>query len=152
MGDFMHFSLRLNRNTPKHRKIIQFLDEMDVKKYKSKTNFLADAVLFYIECIEDGTLEAVRDKNFRGFSQEYVTRTELNERLGSIIDTIEKKIYKEILATYINSPVKTAPVQYEPEERESVSGGEGIGGKETLADNLSQYAGIMDSVMSWSED
>jgi hypothetical protein len=151
MGDFMHFSLRLNRNTPKHRKIIQFLDEMDVKKYKSKTNFLADAVLFYIECIEDGTLETVRDKNFRQFSQEYVTRGEFNKRLESMSDSIEKRIYKEILATYINSPVKTAPVQHESERQEPVSETEDNGG-ETLAESLSQYAGIMDSVMSWSEE
>jgi hypothetical protein len=151
MGDFMHFSLRLNRNTPKHRKIIQFLDEMDVKKYKSKTNFLADAVLFYIECIEDGTLETVRDKNFRQFSQEYVTRGEFNKRLESMSDSIEKRIYKEILATYINSPVKTAPVQHESERQEPVSETED-NGEETLAESLSQYAGIMDSVMSWSEE
>jgi hypothetical protein len=124
---------------------------MDVKKYKSKTNFLADAVLFYIECIEDGTLETVRDKNFRQFSQEYVTRGEFNKRLESMSDSIEKRIYKEILATYINSPVKTAPVQHESERQEPVSETED-NGEETLAESLSQYAGIMDSVMSWSEE
>ena len=44
MADYMHFSLRLNRELPEHYKIIKFLDEMDPKKYKSKTKFLADAL------------------------------------------------------------------------------------------------------------
>lgn len=149
MGDFMHFSFRLNRNTPKHRKIIKFLDEMDVKKYKSKTNFLADAVLFYIECIEDGTLEKVRDKNFRQFSRDYVTRDEFNERLKLLADSIEKKIYKDLLSSYMGSPEKKVYLPDEEVSHESESGDSG-GGNNSLTDDLSKYAGIMDTVMSWS--
>jgi hypothetical protein len=42
-------------------------------------------------------------------------------------------------------------VQHESERQEPVSETED-NGEETLAESLSQYAGIMDSVMSWSED
>ena len=149
MGDGIHFSLRLSRDNPEHRKVIQFLDEMDVKKYKSKTNFIAQAMVFYIECIEDGSLEKLKDKNFRQFSMDYVSREELNEKLKNISDTIEKKVYKEILSAVMGSTTRVVqeniPANQEPDVAED-------GDETTLAENLSKYSGVMESVLSWSED
>lgn len=149
MGDGMHFSLRLSRDNPEHRKVIQFLDEMDVKKYKSKTNFIAQAVSFYIECIEDGSLEKLKDKNFRKFSMDYVSREELNEKLKNISDTIEKKVYKEIISVVMGSTTRVVqeavPVRQEPDATEESN-------DNTLVQDLSKYSGVMDSVLSWSED
>ena len=39
MADYMHFSLRLNRELPEHYKIIKFLDEMDPKNISRRPNF-----------------------------------------------------------------------------------------------------------------
>ena len=80
MADYMHFSLRLNRDIPEHKRIIKFLDEMDPGKYKSKTAFLASAISFYIACIEDGSLEKLEDRKFREHATDYVTRDEFNAR------------------------------------------------------------------------
>lgn len=82
MADYMHFSLRLNRELPEHYKIIKFLDEMDPKKYKSKTKFLADALYFYIQCIENGSLEKLKNPHFWENSAEFVTRGEFDSRLA----------------------------------------------------------------------
>ena len=150
MGDYAHISVRLNRENPKHKKVIKFLDEMDLKKYKSKINFLVEAMSFYIECIEDGSLENVRDRNFRQFSKDFVTRDEFNERLNGITDALEKKIYKELLSSYIKPQEQVTAVKSRGSE-------EMItpvipAGDESLAENLSRYSGVMDSVMSWSDD
>lgn len=149
MRDCVHFSLRLSRVNPEQKKTIQFLDEMDVKKYKSKTNFIVQAVNFYIECIEDGSLEKLKDKNFRQFSTDYVSREELNEKLKNISDNIEKKVYKEILSAVMGSTTRvvqeTVPVMQEHDAAEESN-------DNTLVQDLSKYSGIMDSVLSWSED
>ena len=150
MGDYVHFSVRMNRENPKHRKIIKFLDEMDLKKYKSKINFLVEAMSFYIECIEDGSLENVKDKNFRQFSKDYVTRDEFNERLNGLSAVLEKKIYKELLSSYIRQPEQISAGE-STGDKDSASPDD-FGEKESLAENLSRYAGVMDSVMSWSDD
>ena len=146
----MHFSVRLNRENPKHGKILKFLDEMDLKKYKSKISFLVEAMLFYIECIEDGSLENVKDRNFRKFSKDFVTRDEFNEKFNSLSDVLEKKIYKEILSSYLRHTA--APSLEENVENKAESSLDGCAIEESLAENLSRYQGVMDSVMSWSDD
>lgn len=138
MADYMHFSLRLNRDLPEHRRIIKFLDEMDTSKYKSKTSFLVDAIAFYIDCIEDGSLEKLKDVRFRQFSNEYVTKDEFEERMRNLSSDIENKIYREILSAYIG---KTVVAPHEEQVKE-----------ESMEEDLSQYAEVMDNVMSWSGD
>lgn len=145
----MHFSLRLSRDNPEHQKVIQFLDEMDVKKYKSKTNFIAQAIFFYIECIEDGSLEKLKDKNFRQFSMDYVSREELNEKLKNISDTIEKKVYKEILSVVMGNTTRVIQENIPAKQESDVAEDSD---ETTLAEDLSKYSGVMDSVLSWSED
>lgn len=146
----MHISVRLNRENAKHKKIIKFLDEMDLKKYKSKINFLVEAMSFYIECIEDGSLENVRDRNFRQYSRDFVTRDEFNERLNGITDALEKKIYKEFLSSYIKPQEQVTAVESRSNEKNITP--VIPAGDESLAENLSRYSGVMDSVMSWSDD
>ncbi len=150
MGDYVHISVRLNRENAKHKKIIKFLDEMDLKKYKSKINFLVEAMSFYIECIEDGSLENVRDRNFRQYSRDFVTRDEFNERLNGITDALEKKIYKEFLSSYIKPQEQVTAVESRSNEKNITP--VIPAGDESLAENLSRYSGVMDSVMSWSDD
>ena len=146
----MHISVRLNRENPKHKKIIKFLDEMDLKKYKSKISFLVEAMSFYIECIEDGSLESVKDRNFRQFSKDYVTREEFNERLNSLSDALEKKIYKEILSSYLRQPIVSSLEEKMESKPDTSLDDSAI--EESLAENLSKFSGVMDSVMSWSDD
>lgn len=148
MADYMHFSLRLNRDIPEHKRIIKFLDEMDPGKYKSKTAFLASAISFYIACIEDGSLEKLEDRKFREHATDYVTRDEFNARFEGLSDSIEKKIYREIISAYIKTPISASAV--EPENQKDASG---YGADDTtLEKDLEQYAGVMDSIMSWSSD
>ena len=116
MADYMHFSLRLNRELPEHYKIIKFLDEMDPKKYKSKTKFLADALYFYIQCIENGSLEKLKNPYFWENSAEFVTRGEFDSRLEGLSDSIEKKIYKEIMSLYVTIPAQASMPEISKEE------------------------------------
>ena len=79
-----------------------------------------------------------------------MTRDEFNERLNGITDVLEKKIYKEILSSYIKPQEQVTAVKSRGSE-------EMItpvipAGDESLAENLSRYSGVMDSVMSWSDD
>lgn len=153
MADYMHFSLRLNRDVPEQNKIIKFLDEMDPSKYKSKTSFMADAVFFYIQCIEDGSLEKLKDRKFRERTTDYVTRDEFDKRLEGLSDLIEKKIYKEIISACIKAPVPIAMPEVKNDEyQNSINHGVAAKSEEKLEDNLGQYAGVMESIMSWSSD
>ena len=152
MADYMHFSLRLNRELPEHYKIIKFLDEMDPKKYKSKTKFLADALYFYIQCIENGSLEKLKNPHFWENSAEFVTRGEFDSRLEGLSDSIEKKIYKEIMSLYVTIPAQASMPEISKEEYEDSPVQNDGGAETTLEDNLGQYAGVMDSIMSWSSD
>lgn len=152
MADYMHFSLRLNRELPEHYKIIKFLDEMDPKKYKSKTKFLADALYFYIQCIENGSLEKLKNPHFWENSAEFVTRGEFDSRLEGLSDSIEKKIYKEIMSLYVTMPAQASMSEISKEEYKDSPVQNDGGAETTLEDNLGQYAGVMDSIMSWSSD
>ena len=152
MADYMHFSLRLNRELPEHYKIIKFLDEMDPKKYKSKTKFLADALYFYIQCIENGSLEKLKNPYFWENSAEFVTRGEFDSRLEGLSDSIEKKIYKEIMSLYVTIPAQASMPEISKEEYKDSPVQNDGGTETTLGDNLGQYAGVMDSIMSWSSD
>lgn len=152
MADYMHFSLRLNRELPDHYKIIKFLDEMDPKKYKSKTKFLADALYFYIQCIENGLLEKLKNPHFWENSSEFVTRGEFDSRLEGLSDSIEKKIYKEIMSLYVTIPAQASMPEISKEEYKDFPVQNDGGTETTLEDNLGQYAGVMDSIMSWSSD
>lgn len=152
MADYMHFSLRLNRELPEHYKIIKFLDEMDPKKYKSKTKFLADALYFYIQCIENGSLEKLKNPHFWESSAEFVTRGEFDSRLEGLSDSIEKKIYKEIMSLYVTIPAQASMPEISKEEYKDSPVQNDGGAETTLEDNLGQYAGVMDSIMSWSSD
>lgn len=152
MADYMHFSLRLNRELPDHYKIIKFLDEMDPKKYKSKTKFLADALYFYIQCIENGSLEKLKNPHFWENSAEFVTRGEFDSRLEGLSDSIEKKIYKEIMSLYVTIPAQASMPEISKEEYKDSPVQNDGGAETTLEDNLGQYAGVMDSIMSWSSD
>ncbi len=151
MADYMHFSLRLNRDVPEHNKIIKFLDEMDPSKYKSKTSFLADAALFYIQCIEDGSLEKLKDRKFRERTTDFVTRDEFESRLEGLTDSIEKKIYKEIISAYVKAPFLPMPETQNADNKGSLYQAE-EGKCTSLEDNLGKYEGVMDSIMSWSSD
>ena len=152
MADYMHFSLRLNRELPEHYKIIKFLDEMDPKKYKSKTKFLADALYFYIQCIENGSLEKLKNPHFWESSSEFVTRGEFDSWLEGLSDSIEKKIYKEIMSLYVTMPAQASMSEISKEEYKDSPVQNDGGAETTLEDNLGQYAGVMDSIMSWSSD
>lgn len=152
MADYMHFSLRLNRDVPEHNKIIKFLDEMDPGRYKSKTSFLADALFFYIQCIEDGSLEKLKDRKFRERNTDYVTRDELDSRLEGLSDSIEKKIYKEIISAFAKAPISVSLHETQNMENKDSLEETGRETAATLEDDLGQYAGVMDSIMSWSSD
>ena len=152
MADYMHFSLRLNRDVAEHNKIIKFLDEMDPSKYRSKTSFLADAVFFYIQCIEDGSLEKLKDRKFRERNTDYVTRDELDSRLDGLSDSIEKKIYKEIISVYAKAPIHAAMPETQNMDNKDSLEETGRDAETTLEDDLGKYAGVMDSIMSWSSD
>ena len=152
MADYLNFTLRLNRKLPKHYKIIKFLDEMDPKKYKSKNSFLVDALNFYIQCIEDGLMEKLKDRHFLESSAEFITRGEFDSRLEGLSDSIEKKIYKEIMSVYVNAPVQGLPSAVPVEENKESLNNQDTVTETTLEDDLGKYAGIMDSIMSWSSD
>ncbi len=51
-----HISVRLNPDDPKHVHIIDVLDDLNLDVHKSKNRFLVNALVYYINSMESGTL------------------------------------------------------------------------------------------------
>ena len=105
-----------------------------------------------IQCIEDGSLEKLKDRKFRERNTDYVTRDELDSRLDGLSDSIEKKIYKEIISVYAKAPIQAAMPETQNMDNKDSLEETGRDAETTLEDDLGKYAGVMDSIMSWSSD
>jgi hypothetical protein len=148
MADYLHFSLRFNYDKPEHRKIIDALENIDRTQHSSKTQFIISALEHYVDWIslDDKTKWALeREKRCVG---DVVTKEELEGTLAQLKAEVYEKILQCISSggALVKKDSSAVEVQAElqKEKEDSIA--------DNLTGNLSQYAGIMDSVISWSED
>jgi hypothetical protein len=140
MADRVHFSLRFNYDKPEHRRVIEALEDIDRTKYTSKTHFIICALEHYIGYLsQDG--ESGESKK-RG---DVVTHRELEKALDTAKAEIKSEVYEKLLHCISLGGAQVQPVRARDDKDQVETSGD-------LADELSKYAGIMDSVMSWSED
>ena len=152
MGDCLHFSLRFNYDNPRHRRIINTLDGLDKREYSSKTEFIITALEQYIHWLklEEAGKKVMDSKRLK--LGEVVTWGELDETLKSLKAELKVEMYENFFQ-YSGEP--RSPVQQpmiESSNVETQAEGEIAEDTTDITDDLSKYAGIMDSVISWSED
>ena len=93
-NDNIQYSFRLNLNNPTHMLIHRTLENLDPELYKSKSNFIFDALEKYIKGITPEVLIGERE------CQDYVTREELEELKESITQEAVKEVLKNMFSMF----------------------------------------------------
>ncbi len=87
--DGFYHTLRLSRRNPNHIKIHQILADLDKSVYKSQNQFIADAIEFYINALEDDTItNSGREKR----EENFITKADLQK----IKETIKMEVMSEV--------------------------------------------------------
>lgn len=91
--NLIYNSFRLNMNNPQHVKINNVLKNLNSKIYKSRNQFIADAVEFYIEHYgEEGFLEREEEQEIQ-----FVTRKEMDAIRMEMINIAMTEARKEVI-------------------------------------------------------
>jgi hypothetical protein len=136
VADYMKFSLRLDYDNPEHDKIITALENLDKKRHKTKTQFVVTALKYYIDYLNISGAEELLKDRINNLEQFVVTRREFEDQISIIRAELKAELYEDI----VSMVEKTGAVNKKDSNDSDTE------------NDLSQYAGIMDSVMSWSED
>jgi hypothetical protein len=142
----MKFSLRLDYDNPEHDKIITALENLDKKQHKTKTQFIINALTHYIDYqnLVDG--EELIKARMSNLEELVVTRREFENQISIIRAELKAELYEDIVSMVgkvgaVNAgDIGGSDAKFNGQEESS------------LDTDLSKYAGIMDSVMSWSEE
>ena len=87
--DGFYHTLRLSRRNPNHIKIHQILADLDKSVCKSQNQFIADAIEFYINALEDDTItNSGREKR----EENFITKADLQK----IKETIKMEVMSEV--------------------------------------------------------
>ena len=95
--DGMYHNFRLSRRNPIHIRINDILSDLNKDVYRSKNQFIADALEYYINALENDTItnsENIKKKH----KKEYITKCELELIKASIKNEVVKEVQKEIIA------------------------------------------------------
>jgi hypothetical protein len=136
VADYMKFSLRLDYDNPDHDKIITALENLDKKRHKTKTQFVVTALKYYIDYLNISGAEELLKERIHNLEQFVVTRREFEDQISIIRAELKAELYEDI----VSMVEKTGSLSTKSSSDSNAE------------NDLSKYAGIMDSVMSWSED
>jgi hypothetical protein len=136
LADYMKFSLRLDYDNPDHDKIITALENLDKKQHKTKTQFVVNALKYYIDYLNISGAEELLKERIHNLEQFVVTRREFEDQISIIRAELKAELYEDI----VSMVEKTGSLSTKSSSDSNAE------------NDLSKYAGIMDSVMSWSED
>lgn len=90
--NIIYVSLRLNMDIPQHVEVNQVLQKLNKKVYKSKNQFMVEAIEFYVKNYGRETFVEVEDKD-SGF----VTREEMEQRETELRESMMKEAREEIM-------------------------------------------------------
>lgn len=93
--DGFYHTLRLSRRNPNHIKMHQILVDLDKSVYKSQNQFIADAVEFYINALENDTItNSEREKR----EENFITKADLKEMKETIRMEVMNEVNKQMLS------------------------------------------------------
>lgn len=90
--NIIYVSLRLNMDIPQHVEINQVLQKLNKKVYKSKNQFMVEAIEFYVKNYGREAFMEVEDKD-SGF----VTKDEMKQREKELHESVMKEAREEIM-------------------------------------------------------
>lgn len=118
---YEQFCLRFSPDNPQHVKVLRILNNLDRDLYKSKTQFIMEAIESYICRLSEGMETADEDEK-----KKYVTSEELEVMENRIREELRKELYQDFVVhladTMMTAMVRQpAVVQSAPIEKETVS-------------------------------
>lgn len=81
----IYHNFRLSKTVPDHMKINDYLNSLNKEYYKSKNQFIAEALLYYIDALENGKLYEESNTNA-------VWKQIREEAIKDMVPIIEKKV------------------------------------------------------------
>lgn len=99
--DGMYHNFRLSRRIPSHIRINEILSDLNKDVYRSKNQFIADALEYYINALENDTM--TNSENIKRQKENiYVTKGELELLKESIKNEVVKEVQKEMISILAN--------------------------------------------------
>lgn len=97
----IYHHLRLSANNPEHMKVHNALMDLNKEIYKSKNQFIFEALLFYIDALEKNPM--IRKGNLKiPDSDMLITKSEMDAAVVSLRNDLTKYVNKEVLTTIIS--------------------------------------------------
>lgn len=95
--DGMYHNFRLSRRNPIHIRINEILSDLNKDVYRSKNQFIADALEYYINALENDTM--TNSENIKKQKMNtYVTKGELELLKENIKNEVVKEVQKEMIS------------------------------------------------------
>ena len=136
---YEQFCLRFSPDNPQHVKVLRILNNLDRDLYKSKTQFIMEAIESYICRLSEGMETADEDEE-----KKYVTSEELEVMENRIREELRKELYQDFVVhladTMMTAMVRQpAVVQSAPIEKET-----GTKKEDEVTEEM------VDNVMKWA--
>ena len=93
--DGFYHTLRLSRRNPTHIKIHQILADLDKSVYKSQNQFIADAVEYYINALEN---DFITNDDREKREENFVTKSDIQKMKEDIKNEILSEVNKQMLS------------------------------------------------------
>ena len=93
--DGFYHTLRLSRRNPNHIRMHQILVDLDKSVYKSQNQFIVDAVVFYINALEE---DVITNSGKQKRQESFATKEELQEVKESLRAEMITEVNKQILS------------------------------------------------------
>lgn len=98
----IYHHLRLSMNNPEHMKIHNILMDLNKDIYKSKNQFIIEALLFYIAELEEHPLTSSRQQK-ENEKDKLITKGEIDDIATAMKNELVQYINKEVLITIIKA-------------------------------------------------
>lgn len=148
---YEQFCLRFSMDNRQHTKLYRVMENLDPEIYKSKNQFIMNALEHYVDgCGEDNLTLKGRKKT----EVEYLSKEEFLKERQKIKDEIRIELYQELIAYLANSSMAGAMRQavgaLHPVAEKTLSD---AGRTEQEADSpegISNVSEVIEDVMKWS--
>lgn len=97
----IYHHLRLSMNNPEHMKIHNVLMDLNKDIYKSKNQFIVEALIFYIAELEENPLTRSRQRK-ENEKEKLITKGEMDDIAVTMKNDLIQYVNKEVLATIIS--------------------------------------------------
>lgn len=107
-----YHSIRCSKNNPQHVYVHQVLDDLNTDIFKSKNQFMVDAIEYYSKSLNHEDLSATAASQRKGKERaENLTVEDLEQLKKEVVDEVMIRVQREVIAI-LGYAVGNRPVSY----------------------------------------